>query len=138
MILKKFNLFESENNEDIIQFGVTVDDLKFYFTDLIDLGYNLRIYPTSTLVDMRLNSGDNLFKLGLIYYISVDIWLSQTLDNRHNYKRIIESEEFKDIIEESNDRLKDHGLFIKEIIPYGSRISILIYREIDKKYLQLK
>jgi hypothetical protein len=50
----------------------------------------------------------------------------------------MEYKEFKDIIEESNDRLKDHGLFIKKVIPYGSRISILIYREMDKKYLKLK
>jgi hypothetical protein len=55
MILKKFNLFESENNEDIIHFGLTIEDLKFYFTDLIDLDYNLKIYPSSVLIDMRLN-----------------------------------------------------------------------------------
>lgn len=135
MILKKFKLFES--SDDIIQFGVTVDDLEFYFTDFIDNDYNLRIYPSSVLIDMRNKEEDNLFKLGIINYISVEIW-KKSVRNKHNYRSIIETPEFKEIIDESNDRLKDHGLFIKDVIPYGYRISILIYREIDKKYLQLK
>lgn len=136
MKLKSFKIFESE--EDIKQFGINIDELKWYFTDFIDDGFDIRTQPVSKLLDLKtIERPFGGYTLGEIKYIQVTIWKrDQSNNSRLNYRTFINTQEFKDIILEANDRLMEHGLFIHDIQPYGSRLSILIYREIDKKYLQ--
>lgn len=136
MKLKNFKIFESE--EDIKQFGIDPNELKWYFTDFIDDGFNIRIQPMSKLVDLKtIERPFGGYTLGEIKYIQVAIWKrDQSNSSRFNYRTFMNEQEFEDIILEANDRLIDHGLYIQDIQPYGSRLSILIYREIDKKYLQ--
>lgn len=136
MKLKSFKIFESE--EDIKNFGVELSELKWYFTDFIDDGFDIRIQPMSKLVDLKtIERPFGEYTLGEIKYIKINFWKrGQSNSNKFNYIKFINTQEFKDIIKESNNRIMEYGLYIKDIIPYGSRFSILIYREIDKKYLQ--
>jgi len=135
MKLKSFKIFESEED---IKHGINLDELKWYFTDFIDDGFNIRTQPVSKLLDLKtIERPFGGYTLGEIKYIRVTIWKKdQSNNSRFNYRTFINTQEFKDIILEANDRLMEHGLFIHDIQPYGSRLSILIYREIDKKYLQ--
>lgn len=136
MKLKSFKIFESE--EDIKQFGINPDELKWYFTDFIDDGFNIRIQPMSKLIDLKtIERPFAGYTLGEIKYIKVAIWKrDQSNSSRFNYRTFMNKQEFEDIILEANERLIDHGLYIQDIQPFGSQLSILIYREMDKKYLQ--
>jgi hypothetical protein len=132
---------ESFQDNDLIQFGLKIDDLKWYFTDIIDEGFNIRIIPMKKLYDF--GKFDNLsiyrghdYKLGLINYIHVKFSKIKT-DESVNFLR---SEEFKLIIEEADKRLLENQLFIGNISTglntLNLTIDIFIYRKSDEKYIK--
>lgn len=128
--IKTFKIFDSVEKPN--HFGIDIEDIKWYFTDFIDDGLQIRISENSKLIDLKtIERPMGHHTLGEIKYIKLDIWKLGL-----NYRTFMNTQEFEDIILEANDRLIENGLFIHDIIPYGSRLSILIYREIDKKYLQ--
>lgn len=134
-MIKSFKIFESE--EDMKHFGVELSELKWYFTDFIDDGFDIRIQPMSKLVDLKtIERPLGGYTLGEIKYIKIDILKRDQSNNRFNYRTYMNKQGFEDTILEANERLIEHELYIQDIQPYGSRLSILIYREMDKKYLQ--
>lgn len=128
------SFYNNDEDEDLIQFGLRSDDLKWYFTDVIDEGFNIRITPTKKLFDFgRFETSQ---KFGLINYISVRFWKDKTDDSVD----FLRSEEFKLIIEEANMRLLENQLFIRNISTAintsNLTIDIFIYRKSDEKYIK--
>lgn len=137
------NIKSYKNFESVSDFDIELSDIELYFVDFEDDGFVVRCRKLNVLKDMNVNKSQNprKFNMGLINYISViltknDQWsISNARNQRNMYREIHNSDKFKEDIEVIKNRLSDNGLFIDKIIPYGSRIEILIYKETDKKYL---
>jgi len=132
---------ESFQDDDLTQFGLKIDDLKWYFTDIIDEGFSIRIIPMKKLYDF--GKFDNLsiyrghdYKLGLINYIHVKFSKNKTDEST----TFLKSEEFKSIKEEADARLLENQLFIRNISvainTTNLTIDIFIYRKSDEKYIK--
>ncbi len=141
--MKYLKYFES--SEDYIRdYGLTPDDVKFLFTDLIDLGWivNVRFYKKLYKLDIHepIKQGD--INLGLVPYIdinitkdwpryNVSIWQATKILND-----LINSEEYLEIIDVASHRLADENLFIQKQHIENKQIHILIYRKTDKNYIK--
>ncbi len=141
--MKYLKYFES--SEDYIRdYGLTPDDVKFLFTDLIDLGWivNVRFYKKLYKLDIHepIKQGD--INLGLVPYIDINItkdwprydvsiWQATKILND-----LINSEEYLEIIDVSSHRLADENLFIQKQHIENKQIHILIYRKTDKNYIK--
>jgi hypothetical protein len=128
-----------ENDEDLIQFGLKVDDLKWYFTDLIDDGFSIRVVPMKKLFDFGRFDNLSIYrgsdqKLGLVHYIML-VFTSDSIEKTKDY---INSDHFNNILDEANNRLSDIGLYIESVknTKLLSRIQIFIYRKSDEKYIK--
>jgi hypothetical protein len=125
---------ESFQDDDLTQFGLKIDDLKWYFTDIIDEGFSIRIIPMKKLYDF--GKFETSQKLGLINYIHVKFSKNKT-DESTNF---LKSEEFKSITEEADARLLESQLFIRNtsvvINTTNLTIDIFIYRKSDEKYIK--
>lgn len=144
--MKHLRFFESLSSENdyIREYGLTPDDVKFFFTDLTDLGFlvNVRFYKKLFKLDINEPMKDGDIKLGLIPYIDVtitknwprfdvSIWqATQILSD------LINSEDYLEIIDVASHRLSDENLFIKKQHIENKQIHILIYRETDKNYVK--
>jgi hypothetical protein len=133
--MKYIKKFESHHSEtDLEEFNIDRRDILYYFTDILDEGFDVRVNVVSKLIDLKDTSvATGFIKFAKINYITVDIVKGS--------KEIIELKEkyldlFKDTIEVANDRLNDIGLFIKDYIMFGNRITILIYKKQDEKYIK--
>lgn len=133
--MKYIKKFESHHSEtDLEEFNIDRRDILYYFTDILDEGFDVRINVVSKLIDLKDTSvATGFIKFAKINYITVDIVKGS--------KEIIELKEkyldlFKDTIEVANERLNDIGLFIKDYIMFGNRITILIYKKQDEKYIK--
>jgi hypothetical protein len=129
----------NENDEDLIQFGLKVDDLKWYFTDLIDDGFSIRVVPMKKLFDFGRFDNLSIYrgsdqKLGLVHYIML-VFTSDSIEKTKDY---INSDHFNNILDEANNRLSDIGLYIESVknTKLLSRIQIFIYRKSDEKYIK--
>ncbi len=141
--MKYLKYFES--SEDYIRdYGLTPDDVKFLFTDLIDLGWivNVRFYKKLYKLDIHepIKQGD--INLGLVPYIDINItkdwprydvsiWQATKILND-----LINSEEYLEIIDVASHRLADENLFIQKQNIENKQIHILIYRKTDKNYIK--
>ncbi len=141
--MKYLKYFES--SEDYIRdYGLTPDDVKFLFTDLIDLGWivNVRFYKKLYKLDIHepIKQGD--INLGLVPYIDINItkdwprydvsiWQATKILND-----LINSEEYLEIIDVASHRLADENLFIQKQHIENKQIHILIYRKTDKNYIK--
>lgn len=69
--MKHLRFFESLSSENdyIREYGLTPDDVKFFFTDLTDLGFlvNVRFYKKLFKLDINEPMKDGDIKLGLIH-----------------------------------------------------------------------
>jgi hypothetical protein len=133
--MKYIKKFESHHSEtDLEEFNIDRRDILYYFTDILDEGFDVRVNVVSKLIDLKDTSvATGFIKFAKINFITVDIVKGS--------KEIIELKEkyldlFKDTIEVANDRLNDIGLFIKDYIMFGNRITILIYKKQDEKYIK--
>jgi hypothetical protein len=129
----------NENDEDLIQFGLKVDDLKWYFTDLIDDGFSIRVVPMKKLFDFGRFDNLSIYRgsdqtLGLVHYIML-VFTSDSIEKTKDY---INSDHFNNILDEANNRLSDIGLYIESVknTKLLSRIQIFIYRKSDEKYIK--
>jgi hypothetical protein len=129
----------NENDEDLIQFGLKVDELKWYFTDLIDDGFSIRAVPMKKLFDFGRFDNLSIYrgsdqKLGLVHYIML-VFTSDSIEKTKDY---INSDHFNNILDEANNRLSDIGLYIESVknTKLLSRIQIFIYRKSDEKYIK--
>ncbi len=141
--MKHLRYFESQEDYQR-DYGLTPDDVKFLFTDLIDLGWivNVRFYKKLYKLDIHepIKQGD--IKLGLVPYIDiiitkdwprydVSIWQATKILND-----LINSEEYLEIIDVASHRLADENLFIQKQHIENKQIHILIYRKTDKNYIK--
>lgn len=133
--MKYIKKFESHHSEtDLEEFNIDRREVLYYFTDILDEGFDVRVNVVSKLIDLKDTSVATRFiKFAKINYITVDIVKGS--------KKISELKEkyldlFKDTIKVANDRLNDIGLFIKDYIMFGNRITILIYKKEDEKYIK--
>ncbi len=144
--MKYLKYFESVDTDDdyIREYGLTPDDVKFLFTDLIDLGWlvNIRFYKKLYKLDIHEPMKDGDIKLGLVPYIDVSIskdwsrfdvsiWKANQLLND-----LINSEEYLEIVDVASHRLSDESLFIQKQYIENKQIHILIYRKTDKNYVK--
>jgi hypothetical protein len=120
--------------DDLTQFGLKIDDLKWYFTDIIDEGFSIRIIPMKKLFDF--GKFETSQKFGLINYIHVKFSKNKTDEST----TFLKSEEFKSIKEEADARLLENQLFIRNISvainTTNLTIDIFIYRKSDEKYIK--
>jgi hypothetical protein len=125
---------ESFQDDDLTQFGLKIDDLKWYFTDIIDEGFSIRIIPMKKLFDF--GKFETSQKFGLINYIHVKFSKNKTDEST----TFLKSEEFKSIKEEADARLLENQLFIRNISvainTTNLTIDIFIYRKSDEKYIK--
>jgi hypothetical protein len=141
--MKYLRYFESQEDYQR-DYGLTPDDVKFLFTDLIDLGWivNVRFYKKLYKLDIHepIKQGD--IKLGLVPYIDINItkdwprydvsiWQATKILNN-----LINSEEYLEIIDVASHRLADENLFIQKQHIENKQIHILIYRKTDKNYIK--
>lgn len=133
-------------NIDDSHLGVTIEDIEYLFTDISDSGWQVDVKFLKKLYQLKKSiyySGDN--PLGLIHYIMVSIskstptesrFLRSNWDEVQELNRFIESNEFKEIIDVVSLRLDELGLYIKSKEKINKQLNILIYRKIDKNYIE--
>jgi len=102
--MKYLKTFESSEEQE---FGVTLDDIKYLFTDISDNGWRVDVRFLRKLFDLK-STGMPILKFGLIPYIQVSI--SKPTPHTDRFSRspwneaqelqsFVESDEFKEIIE---------------------------------------
>ena len=144
--MKHLRYFESLSDDEgyVYEYGLTPDDVRFLFTDLIDLGYlvNVRFYKKLFKLDIHEPMKDGDIKLGLVPYIDViitknwsrfdvSIWQATQILND-----LVNSEDYLEIIDVASHRLSDENLFIQKQHIENKQIHILIYRKTDKNYVK--
>lgn len=133
--MKYINKFESHHSEvDLEEFNIDRRDILYYFTDILDEGFDVRVNVVSKIIDLKNTSvATGFIKFAKINYITVDIVKGSKEISKLKEKYL---NLFKDTIEVANERLNDIGLFIKDYIMFGNRITILIYKKQDEKYIK--
>lgn len=138
--MKHLRLFESDEDEYLNEYGITPSELLLFFIDISDEGWQVRCRFKKKLKQFE-TTKDNLIILSTLPYIEVTIGRNTASFNRPLY---IESSElynfcksdfYKEVIDVVKSRLQEIGLFISKEYMEGKQLSILIYREIDKMYV---
>ena len=129
-------LFENSDEEYLKHYGITPDDLRDFFVDLSDDGWDIiprfmkKMYQFTDTQPMK----DSDIKLGLIPYIQIEITKKTTSDAE--LKSLLNSEQFIDILDVVAHRLLDVGFYIKRSFIENKRLTILIYRKSDENYIK--
>lgn len=145
--MKKLKYFESTEysfeDDYHIHYGITPEELIYFFTDIIDEGWIVRTRFLKKLYNLgEKEENKNEFTLGLIPYISVTItknWprFEVSIYNANNQLNdLINSEEYKNILQVISDRLSDIDMYIHKQSIENKQLNILIYRKTDKNYVQ--
>jgi hypothetical protein len=130
-----------ENSEEV-EFGVTPQDIEFLFTDLSDNGWIVDVKFMRKLYDFSTGTRKPLLKFALLPYIQINIgknwdrfevspWLATQYLND-----LLNSEEYKEIIEVASLRLDDLGYYIQKQYIERKHLNILIYRKTDQNYIK--
>lgn len=130
-----------ENSEEI-EFGVTPKDIEYLFTDISDNGWIVNVRFMKKLYDFSTGTRQHLLKFDLIPYIQITIsknWdrfeVSPWLATQH-LNELLNSEEYKEIIEVVSLRLDDLGYYIQKQYVERKQLNILIYRKTDQNYIK--
>lgn len=134
--LKKFEgwdvLVPSEN-----QYGdLTKEFIEDMFIEISDDGYNISVFFDKRAIT-SVNKEEGKMIISSIPYIWVRCSknIDSTVFNPNELEQYRKSNGFKEIIETSNDRLKDHDWYISDITLLSNQIRIFIHRIEDKKYV---
>lgn len=130
-----------ENSEEI-EFGVTPEDIEYLFTDISDNGWIVDVKFMRKLYDFSTGTRKPLLKFALLPYIQISIsknwdrfevspWLSTQYLND-----LLNSKEYKEIIEVASLRLDDLGYYIQKQFVERKQLNILIYRKTDQNYIK--
>jgi hypothetical protein len=136
--MKYLKYFESSEED----FGFDIDELKYYFTDLEDVGCDVRLRTSTKLVQSK-SSDLTHFDFNMVNFIKVRIMknligIGRSTKNYHQnqLKLFMMSDLFNEVIDVAKDRLSDKNLFIDDdsIQVENSYITINIYKneDIDK------
>ena len=138
--MKYLKYFESsEDNFGIDQRNILIEEIKYYFTDLEDVGCDIRFTTGSKLVQSK-SSDLTHFDFNMVNFIKVRIVKNhigpgRTTKNYHQnqLKLFMTSDLFNEVIDVAKDRLRDKNLFIDDdsIKVENSYITINIYRNED-------
>lgn len=141
--LKK--LFESSEKEYIKHYGITPDELIYFFTDISDEGWEVtvrfmkKMYNSTQTQPMN----DSDVKFGLIPYIQTEIskkeianYRTETNIAEKDLNGLLNSELLLETIDVVSKRLSDIGLFIKKYSIENRVLVILIYRKSDENYIK--
>lgn len=145
--MKYLKYFESDSFGDNFytnEYGITPDELRYFFTDLTDNGWSINIGFHKKLykfdVHEPMKAGD--ITVGFVPYIELTItkdWnrfeVSQWKATQY-LNELINSEEYLEIIDVAAHRLSDSNLFIQRQYIENKQIHILIYRKTDKNYVK--
>ncbi len=129
-----------ENSEEI-DFGVTPEDIEYLFTDISDNGWVVNVRFMKKLYDLSTGTRQHLLKFDLIPYIQISIsknwdrYVSPWLATQH-LNELLNSEEYKEIIEVTSLRLDDLGYYIQKQYIERKHLNILIYRKTDQNYIK--
>jgi hypothetical protein len=129
-----------ENSEEI-EFGVTPEDIEYLFTDVSDNGWIVNVRLMKKLYDFSTGTRQHLLKFNLIPYIQISIsknwdrYVSPWLATQH-LNELLNSEEYKEIIEVASLRLDDLGYYIQKQYIERKHLNILIYRKTDQNYIK--
>jgi hypothetical protein len=122
-----------ESLSDLEEFNIDRSEIIYYFTDILDEGFNIKVDVVSKLIDLKISNPLSDKKLGKINYIRLEV--SKGSKEISELKTTL-IDLFKETIEIANNRLNEIGLYIKEYIMFGNRITILIYKKEDEKYIK--
>jgi len=122
-----------ESLSDLQEFNIDRSEIIYYFTDILDEGFNIKVDVVSKLIDLKISNPLSDKKLGKINYIRLEVSKGSKEISELKTSLI---DLFKETIEVANNRLNEIGLFIKEYIMFGNRITILIYKKEDEKYIK--
>ena len=136
--MKYLKYFESSEDD----LGLDIDELKYYFTDLEDVGFTVRLRTSTKLVQSK-SSDLTHFDFNMVNFIKVRIMknpigIGRSTKNYHQnqLKLFMMSDLFNEVIDVAKDRLSDKNLFIDDdsIQVENSYITINIYKneDIDK------
>jgi hypothetical protein len=136
--MRYLKTFESEE----IEFGVTSEDIEYLFTDLSDNGWIVDVKLMRKLYDFSTGTRKPMLKFALLPYIQITIsknwdrfeispWLATQYLNE-----LLNSEEYKEIIEVASLRLDDLGYYIQKQYVERKHLNILIYRKTDQNYIK--
>ena len=138
--MKYLKYFESSEDEFTLnQRNALIDEIKYYFTDLEDVGCDIRFTTGSKLIQSK-SSDLTHFDFNMVNFIKVRIVKNhigpgRTTKNYHQnqLKLFITSDLFNEVIDVAKDRLRDKNLFIDDdsIKVENSYITINIYRNED-------
>jgi hypothetical protein len=140
--MKYLKTFESSEE---LEFGVTPEDIEYLFTDISDNGWKVNIRFLRKLFDFKLKNSHPILKFGLIPYIEVSI--SKPTSHADRFSRspwnesqelqsLVESDDFKEIIEVASLRLDELELYIEKQSYVNNTFNILIYRKTDQNYIK--
>ena len=133
--MKHLKYFESSEDD----LGFDIDELKYYFTDLEDIGCTVRLRTSTKLVQSK-SSDLTHFDFNMVIFIKVQIMKNpigpgRTTKNYHQnqLKLFMMSDLFNEVIDVAKDRLSDKNLFIDDdsIQVENSYITINIYKNED-------
>jgi hypothetical protein len=139
--MKHLKLFESFKEENL--YGISPEELQYFFTDLTDDGYIVDInfkkrLKQGTFIALPRLRFDSKVDFNLDTYIEVKIkknWVAVFGDIHYpsavrkiasDLNNIIESEFYKDIIQTVDDRLGEFGLYIQNQIIKDDYILVMI------------
>jgi hypothetical protein len=139
--LKPYKIFESLEEDDfgLEQRNILIEEIKYYFTDLEDVGYNIRLTTGGKLVQSNWNVPDLKFKFKMVNFIKVLIMKNpigpgRTTQRHHQneLKLFMMSDLFNEVIDVAKERLSDLNLFIDDdsIQVDGSKITMNIYKKV--------
>lgn len=146
-------LFESEDSfwqKFKSEIGISEEEIKDYFYDIVDDGWSINVRFTSKLFDFKTYHHGEV-TMGRIPYIKIEIWkhLDATLSSTNLVLRELESsDKFKRCLEGLENRIEESGMFIPKplvgllkvksngITIDGNRLVIFIYRRQDEKYIK--
>ena len=145
--MKYLKYFESESIEDKFytnEYGISPDELKYFFTDLTDSGWKINIGFHKKLYKFDVHEPIKPVDItvGFVPYIEVKItkdWdrFGVSIWQATQYLNdLINSEEYLEIIDVAAHRLSDSSLFIQRQYIENKQIHILIYRKTDENYVK--
>ena len=133
--MKYLKYFESSEDD----LGFDIDELKYYFTDLEDAGFTVRLRTSNKLIQSKSYDLKH-FDFNMVTFIKVQIIKNpigpgRTTKNYHQnqLKLFMMSDLFNEVIDVAKDRLSDKNLFIDDdsIQVENSYITINIYKNED-------
>ncbi len=129
--LKKF-----ESNDDYSEYGITPEELKYYFIDLVDEGWLVKLRFRKKHIQKHIYHGQ--FEFVLVPSIEVEIFKEWSSRNEYQdvLRELMASNSFKEEVDVLKPRLNDIGLYVKDISIENRRLRILIYRKSDSKLIK--